>query len=333
MKRCHFFLARLAAGLASLLLPAIPAAAEPLSLTFEPVPLDSEDPAVSRVGALRYLGGLWLRSGNRAFGGLSGLTLADNGRRLIAVNDRAHWFTADILRADDGRLHGLANADLAPMRGRDGGRIAGGNAMRDAEAVERLPDGGLITGFERRHRLWRYQPGATPAQARPTPFTPPPALRLAPFNGGLEAIAAFANGDLLIVTEDDRDANDDIIGWLWRGNAWHDIRYAGTGLFKPTDFAVLPGGDVIALERRFTAVGGVAGRVQRIPADTIEPGARLVGMELARLERPLSVDNFEGIAVDRDADGATLIYILSDDNFNRLLQRTLLLLFALDETG
>ncbi len=333
MKRCQFSLARLSAGLVSICLLTASAMAEPIALKTEAVPLDPEDPSVTRVGQLRYLGGLWLRSADRAFGGLSGLTLGDGGRRLIAVNDRAYWFTADILRADDGRLRGLANADLSPMRGRSGGRIAGGNVMRDAEAVERLPDGGLIVSFERRHRLWRYQPGPTPAQTTPTPFKTPPALRLAPLNGGIEAIAAFTDGELLIVAEDYRGANGDFVGWLWRDNAWHDVRYAATGQFKPTDFAVLPDGDVIALERRFTAVGGVAGRVQRISRNTIRPGARLVGTELARLERSLSVDNFEGIAVDRDPDGATLIYILSDDNFNRLLQRTLLLLFALDETG
>ena len=33
----------------------------------------------------------------------------------------------------------------------------------------------------------------------------------------------------------------------------------------------------------------------------------------------------------RDADGATLVYILSDDNFI-FLQRTLLLLFRLDDS-
>ena len=333
MMWCQFSLARLSAGLVSLCLLATAAVAEPVALKIEPEPLDIEDPTVNRVGKLRYLGGLWLRADHDAFGGLSGLTLADNGRRLIAVSDRAYWFTATLRRADDGRLRGLTNADLAPMRGRDGNRITGGNALRDAEAVERQPDGSLITSFERRHRLWRYPLGPTPDRTTPTPFTTPRALQFAPNNGGIEAIAAFANGDLLIVAEDYRATNGDFIGWLRRGNIWRDIRYAATGQFKPTDFAVLPGGDVIALERRFTAVGGVAGRVQRIAGHDIRPGARLVGAELARFERPLNVDNFEGIAVDRDPDGATLIYILSDDNFNRLLQRTLLLLFKLDAAG
>ena len=49
---------------------------------------------------------------------------------------------------------------------------------------------------------------------------------------------------------------------------------------------------------------------------------------MARFERPLTVDNFEGVAAVQDDDGATLVYILSDDNFN-FFQRTLLLLFRL----
>ena len=46
------------------------------------------------------------------------------------------------------------------------------------------------------------------------------------------------------------------------------------------------------------------------------------------LRPPLIFDNFEGIAARSGAGGETLIYLLSDDNFNPL-QRTLLLMFAL----
>ncbi len=62
----------------------------------------------------------------------------------------------------------------------------------------------------------------------------------------------------------------------------------------------------------------------------IVPGARLDGAVVAVLRPPLTVDNLEGVAVRRGAAGGTLIYLVSDDNFNPL-QRTLLLLFALEE--
>jgi hypothetical protein len=41
-----------------------------------------------------------------------------------------------------------------------------------------------------------------------------------------------------------------------------------------------------------------------------------------------SIDNFEGLAVERRPDGAVRIYIVSDDNFSSS-QRTLLMVFEL----
>jgi hypothetical protein len=64
-------------------------------------------------------------------------------------------------------------------------------------------------------------------------------------------------------------------------------------------------------------------------AAPIAPGARLEAEELALLRRPLSVDNFEGVACRLGPRGESLIYLVSDDNFSAT-QRTLLLQFALD---
>ena len=74
----------------------------------------------------------------------------------------------------------------------------------------------------------------------------------------------------------------------------------------------------------------MAVRLRRISARTIVPGARLEGEAIAVLSPPLTVDNLEGVAARRTAAGETLIYLVSDDNFNPL-QRSLLLMFALSE--
>ena len=58
----------------------------------------------------------------------------------------------------------------------------------------------------------------------------------------------------------------------------------------------------------------------------IRLAATLEGVELGTLSPPLNVDNFEGLAVRRDPGGATLVYIVSDDNFSRD-QKTLLYAF------
>jgi hypothetical protein len=41
------------------------------------------------------------------------------------------------------------------------------------------------------------------------------------------------------------------------------------------------------------------------------------------------IDNMEGLALRRGADGKTFLYMISDDNYNHAFQRTLLLMFEL----
>ena len=82
------------------------------------------------------------------------------------------------------------------------------------------------------------------------------------------------------------------------------------------------------LERRFTLRDGVAVRIRRINRADILPGADLDPDLVAEFRAPIAVDNFEGIAVRQGPRGATLIYIISDDNLNPL-QRTLLMIFEL----
>ncbi len=101
------------------------------------------------------------------------------------------------------------------------------------------------------------------------------------------------------------------------------------GGFRPSGAARLPGGDLLVIERSFNIIDGVAARLRHIAARTIVPGARLDGTAIAVLRPPLTVDNLEGVAARRGAAGETLIYLVSDDNFNPF-QRTLLLLFALE---
>ena len=55
---------------------------------------------------------------------------------------------------------------------------------------------------------------------------------------------------------------------------------------------------------------------------------KLSGPLLASMASPLNIDNFEGIAALALPDGATRLYIISDDNFSKT-QQTLLYAFDL----
>jgi hypothetical protein len=73
--------------------------------------------------------------------------------------------------------------------------------------------------------------------------------------------------------------------------------------------------------------GYLPARMTLVKAESIRPGAKLVGKELLRLEQPLAVDHFEGLAVQQSPRG-TMIFIASDDNYSSF-QQTLLLQFLL----
>ena len=300
------------------------AAAEPLALTTRRVPINPEVPEAGQVGALVYRGGLVLRSTHPRFGGLSGLTVAADGR-LIAVSDRGVWIGFRPVVAS-GQLVGVTEATIDPIL--DGNGLALAGRATDAEAVIALRHATFVA-FEQDHRLWRYPaaPGHVRGVAKAT--MPIPERRALATNGGFEAATALGGGRILMVAEEPAAEGGDHPGWIVAGDQAFALSYAPTGLFKPTEFARLKNGDVLALERRF-ALGGFAARVQRIARAAIKPGARLVGRELARIEPPLIVDNYEAMAAQPAPEGGHHIFIASDDNF-RSLQHTVLLLFHLPD--
>jgi hypothetical protein len=60
----------------------------------------------------------------------------------------------------------------------------------------------------------------------------------------------------------------------------------------------------------------------------VKPDAVVAGREVARFAAPLTVDNFEGLAVTREG-AATTLWMVSDDN-QSIVQRTLLMKFQID---
>ena len=316
------------------LLVAHPAAAEPLALSARPVPLHTEDPERTRVGALRYRGGIELTSSDARFGGLSGLLVSEDGGRMTAVSDRGRWVTARLLYDAAGRLIGAAEAEIGELHGLGGTNLPGGVHLhgrrdRDSESLTRLPDGAIVVGFERNHRLWRYPAGVDPLAGQPVPVRAPSELAALRSNSGIEALATLSDGTLFALAEGRRKETVSPI-YLRRDGAWAELSYQRHGSFRPSGATRLPDGDLLVIERSFNIIDGIAIRLRRIAARTIVPGARLDGTVIAVLRPPLTVDNLEGVAARRGESGETLIYLVSDDNFNRL-QRTLLLMFALTE--
>ncbi len=275
-------------------------------------PLSQQDPAHTRLGESEVLGILELRSGERWFGGISGMVL--DGDRLVAINDSGHWLSMVLQTDEAGRPLSVSDLEIAPLGGLDGSRNDG-----DAEELTATPDG-LMVSFERRHRLWLYPDGLS---GKPMPLAAPQGFSRLPGNGGVEAVAALADGRLLAIGE---EGDDDLSpAWLGHSGGWERLSYRRHGLFRPTGATLLPDGDVLVVERRFTWLGGMAMRLVLIDKAAIQAGAELQGREVALLEPPLTVDNYEAVAVRRrPLDGRLVAYLMSDDNFFAM-QATLLM--------
>ena len=65
-----------------------------------------------------------------------------------------------------------------------------------------------------------------------------------------------------------------------------------------------------------------------VAGSELKPGALVSGEILLEADLSDQIDNMEGLAVKPGPNGETLLLIVSDDN-NSIIQRTLLLQFAL----
>ncbi len=292
-----------------------------------------------RFGYLQWRGGLVLESPDPSFGGFSGLLLGADGRELLAVSDLGRWWQGRLTYDAQGRLSGLEHAGGPwPMLSSRGAPLRGG--WRDAEALApwdgRRTSGPVLVGFERRERVALYDWGARGKRAKARYLFLPKAVGRGRRNGEMEALARFWNGPragwLIAAAEKNFTPAGNVRAWMWRNRRVVSFAIRRKGDFRITDIAVLPSGrGFVTLERRFerslTTLPAFAMRLFRV--GDVHRDAVLEGVALMEASWPLhAIDNMEGLSVHRAGDELRLT-VISDDNFNRSLQRTLLFQFAL----
>ena len=153
-------------------------------------------------------------------------------------------------------------------------------------------------------------------------------------NKGLEAFAvAPADGPLagaiVTIAERSLDRAGNHRGFILGGRRAGTFSLKRTKPFDVSDAAFLPDGDLLVLERRFSFSDGLGMRIRRIPGATIRPGATIDGPVLIEADMGDQIDNMEGLAIRTGEHGETILTLVSDDNGNTFLQRTILLQFAL----
>jgi hypothetical protein len=249
--------------------------------------------------------GAWrLTSDDERVMGLSALTVLRGGR-LQALSDSGVLVTF----AKPGGSSRALVSDLP-----DGPGYPTFKKFRDSEAMVVDPDGGgRLIAFENQHSLWRYEQGG---RAAAVPVALP--SRRWKRNTGIEAMVAEPGGGALLL-----------------------LHEGGGQVLRVT-----PSRPIKALPLE-GATGGIADAV-RLPDGRVVVAVREIGWRgltnrLAWLERagaayrlrnfatlPLGpLDNVEGLAVERTADGKLLLWAITDDDGWR---RTLLLRLELNTT-
>lgn len=290
--------------------------------------------SANRFGSLEFVGGLDLSSPSAEFGSLSGFRFRSPGSDFIGVTDTGYWFFGKIDRGSRGEPVGFSNFAMQQFVDRAGKPLVD-KRFADAEGLALKADIAAV-GFERQHRVSQYAvvPGAMGAPLRDLNFlVPKHELRQ---NRGFEALAyapdkSALQGALVIVSEKSLDKKGNVFAAVLDGPKAGVFSVMKNDRFDITDSAFLPNGDLLLLERAFSMSTGVGMRLRRIPGNLIAGGADAIdGSVLIEASMTFQIDNMEAMDVWQQADGATMISLVSDDN-GSMLQRTIYLEFRLVE--
>lgn len=296
--------------------PVVVSYVQRLAITPLPAP-DAEGRAL--LGPFAWRGGWHLESPNTLFGGYSALLTVDDAK-LLAISDSGNTL--------------LLSEPDAPNRpalhiGAIGLGRSSAKASRDIEAATRDSRSGTIwLGWEGRNAISRHGSDLS-MQA----ILAQPGMKDWPANTGAEALVRLADGRFVVLSEAFPSHFDgkDHAGLLFAGDSAKGAQarpftFEGPRGYRPTDMAQLPDGRVLVLMRRvvWPLPLRFAGLVVVLDPATLHAGGTWRGKILARLEPPLPVDNFEGIAVRPTPSGGSDVWIISDDNTSQF-QRTLLL--------
>lgn len=281
-------------------------------------------PHCCTAGPLQLLGAWKLSSENTAFGGYSALISTAPGA-LLALSDRGYFLRF----AKPGGVPAVAQFGSTQPDSEKS------KASRDVEAAAWDPlKRRLWLALERRNAVARYHGDMIREAVRPMPE-----WRDWPGNYGPETMVRLADGRFIVLCECRPSWFGEYRhpGYLYPGDPISSgtgiaFTFAGADGYRPTDAAELPDGRVLVLMRRLVWPVPARFAIKVVLADPAEIAAGKVwrGREIAEIAAPWPVDNYEGLTIERGADGQLVAWIISDDN-GAASQRTLLLKVSIDE--
>ncbi|MGB3626368.1 MAG: esterase-like activity of phytase family protein [Henriciella sp.] len=287
-------------------------------ITVDPVPLGEASEVSDALKGMAFRGGWALSAPLASFGGLSGLDVLPGGD-LLAVSDSGSFVQIGF---DQQAVQPTGQATIAFMQDAEG-TIVSGKENADAEGLA-YRDGLALVSFERNHRVLAFDYAACGSNARGIEVAsidsrPETLGRSIRGNAGAEALTLDGDALMLGLETVARGAGPTAM-----------VDENGQARFDQKSWLETKGVPLVGMDATPDALFSLQRAYNPLTGNTIyvrhtdAAGTRL----LAKLEKPLAVDNFEGIAVET-IEGSTRIFLIADDNFSDD-QRTLLFVFELN---
>lgn len=305
-----------------------PAVGVPITLTAEPVPIDSRTPdnrpETRTVGELRYLEGWVLRSDQPGFGGFSALHMRQDGQ-LDMLSDTGEVTT---FRPGTGTLKGLFRP-LPVFRSEE--QQPHWRWDTESLAVDETT-GQSWVGVELTRRICRYSRDFETVES----CAAPAAIQAWPETTGMESLVRLPDGRFLALAEDapgpTPGGGTDVLLFPGdpvtpEGNKPVRLSYRAPTGYLATDALWLGKGRMLVMNRRVTPFTLFTGIITLVDVGEPHAGQTLAGRIVARLEAPLLHDNFEAMTLSWEK-GEPVLWVASDDN-HLFFQRSLLLKFAM----
>ena len=283
--------------------------------------VDWGDKAEEKLAPFKPVAVYRLTSDNKRFGGLSGLDFLDEDT-LISVGDQGEMIWLDI----DGYVPS-SKASIAMLRGADGQPLQG-KANSDAEGVAWNGTHAFVS-FERNHRILGYDITPCGPNARGIEVASFPAdLGLGTKigeNGGLEGLTNM--GDALITGFETKFNSDARMGLVSAGNATQfDILVELPGLTQLVGLEYIGNEDgtgrLYILTRFYDPIRGNRNAIL-VHDVSAEGDLSSEARASMTFDASLTIDNYEGIAVQKIDAATDRVFLISDNNFSDR-QRTLL---------
>lgn len=279
----------------------------------------------SYLGPFRMEGGWQLRSRSRLFYGYSAMVPRAGGH-IVAQNDAGSYleFSPPGMKPSLPRMGEIAWSERA-----------WGKMSKDVESAAHDPGTGRYwVGLEGQNIIVRLNARLV-EEAR----VEPQAMAEWGINSGPETMARLPDGRFLVIREVTRSFFDSRLheAVLFDGDPirhpdGHPFLFDGPDNFSAVDMALLPDGRALILMRRFLwpLPMHFAGRIVIADTAQVRPGKVWRSVTLASLASVLPGDNFEAIGIVPRRDGTLTVWLMSDDNDMRVLQRTLLWKLSVD---